>query len=81
MKRHPTKILPSMHPACTFSSSSAEADDSNWVFFLILEERIYTPGLEKSIDLLFHLFMHSLVACMCPDRGLNPEPWCIRMML
>ena len=27
-------------------------------------------------DLLFYLFMHSLVdSCMCPDRGLNPRPW------
>ena len=28
---------------------------------------------EKDIDLLFQLFMHSLVAsCMCPDQGSNP---------
>ena len=26
--------------------------------------------------------MHSLVAsCMCPDQRLNPQPWCIEMML
>ena len=31
---------------------------------------------ERDIDLLFHLFMHSLVdSWMCPDWGLNPQPW------
>ena len=29
--------------------------------------------------LLFHLFLHSLVAfLMFPDQGSNPQPWCIR---
>ena len=37
---------------------------------------------ERNIDLLFHLFMHSLViSCMCPDGGLNPDPWCSRTTL
>lgn len=27
------------------------------------------------LDLLFHLFMHSLFgSCMCPDQELNPQP-------
>ena len=30
---------------------------------------------ERERDLLFHLFLHSLVdSCMCPDQGLNPQP-------
>ena len=30
---------------------------------------------EGNID-LFHLFVHSLVdSYMCPDQGLNPQPW------
>ena len=37
---------------------------------------------ERERDLLFHLLMHSLVdSYMCPDQGLNPQPWCIRMTL
>ena len=37
---------------------------------------------ERDINLLFHLFMHSLVAsCMGPDPGSNLQPWFIRMML
>ena len=44
--------------------------------FLSLKER------KRNIDLLFHLFMHSLVdSGMCPDQGLNSQPWCIGMML
>ena len=28
---------------------------------------------ERHTDLLFHLFMHSLVdSCMCPDQGFEP---------
>ena len=34
---------------------------------------------ERNINLLFHLFLHSLVASfMCPDQGWNPQCWCIR---
>ena len=37
---------------------------------------------EKNTDLLFHLFMHSLVdSYMCPDQGSNPQPWYIGTML
>lgn len=32
----------------------------------------------ETLDLLFHLFTHSLVdSCMCSDWGLNPQPFCI----
>lgn len=28
------------------------------------------------IDLLLHIFMHSLIdSFMCPDLGWNPQPW------
>ena len=31
---------------------------------------------EREMDLLFHLFMHSLVvSCVCPNWGSNPQPW------
>ena len=37
---------------------------------------------KRNIDLLFHLFMPSLVAsCMSPDRASNPQPWSIRTIL
>ena len=33
---------------------------------------------ERNIDLLFCLFMHPLVdSYMCPDQGLNLQPWCM----
>ena len=41
---------------------------------LIFRER--RAGGKRNIDLLFHLFMHSLVAsCMCPDQGSNLQLW------
>ena len=37
---------------------------------------------QTEVDLLFHLFMHSLVAsCMCPGGRLSPRPWCIGTVL
>ena len=37
---------------------------------------------QRNIDLFFHLFMNSLVdSCMCPDLGLNLQPWHIQTML
>ena len=37
---------------------------------------------ERNNDLLFHLFMHSLVASyMYPDWRLNPQLWHTGMML
>ena len=37
---------------------------------------------ERNTDLLFYLFMYSLVdSCLCPEQGSNPQPWCIGMML
>ena len=51
-------------------------------YLLILEERGRQGGeregeRERNMD-LSHLFMHSPVdSYMCPDWGLNPQPWCI----
>ena len=37
---------------------------------------------ERNINLLFHLFMHSLVYfCMCPDWGSNLQLWHTGTML
>ena len=37
---------------------------------------------ERNADLLSHLFMHSPIASrMCPDWGLNLQPWCTGIML
>ena len=37
---------------------------------------------DRHTNLLLHLFMHSLVdSCMCPDQGLNLQPWLIGMTL
>ena len=37
---------------------------------------------ERSIDCLFHLFMHSLVdSYVCPDWEFYPQPWCIGTLL
>ena len=37
------------------------------------------PGRETNVDLLLHSLMHSLLdSCVCPDGGLNPQPWCIK---
>ena len=42
----------------------------------------FEMGRERNTDILIHLLMHSLVASyMCPDPGLNPKLWHIRMML
>ena len=33
-------------------------------------------GGKRNMDVLFHLFIHSLVdSCTCPDQGLNLQPW------
>ena len=48
-----------------------------YIYWLIWERE-----REIEINLLFHLFMYSLIdSCMCPDRGSNPQPWLIRTML
>ena len=48
-----------------------------YFLFIDLRERE-----ERNIDLLLHLFMHSLFdSSVFPDQGLNPQPWCIRTML
>ena len=53
-----------------------------YYLFLLIDFR--ERERKGNINLLFHLlvFMYFLVnSCMCPDRGLNPQPWCIGMML
>ena len=49
----------------------------NYIFYLfILNLLILESQRERDINLLFHLFMHSLVdSCTCPDRGRNTQPW------
>ena len=43
---------------------------------LIFREKKGEAGRERDIDLLFHVFMHSLVtSCVCPDQELHPQPW------
>ena len=45
---------------------------SCYFLFIHFRERV------RNIHLLFHLFMHSLIAsCMCPDWRSNPQPWLI----
>ena len=44
---------------------------------------VFIDGLvlerERNIDLLFHLFLHSLAdSCVCPEAGPNPHHWCMR---
>ncbi|XP_036921811.1 armadillo repeat-containing protein 7 isoform X2 [Sturnira hondurensis] len=40
-------------------------------------ENLVEFAIERDIDLLFHVFMHSLVASrMCPDWGSNSPPQC-----
>ena len=82
---HKNNCKPST-PPCIFlqilSSDSHSAIFLKFYVLIIERERKGEGGGEKHTDLLFHLFMHSLVnSCMCPDRGLNPQPWCMGMML
>ena len=53
-------------------------------FKLILEreEQERKKEIKRNIDLLFHLFMHSLAdSCTFPDQGLNLQLWGIGMIL
>ena len=44
-----------------------------------LKKSIWERDRERNVDLLFHFFMHSLVAsCICLDPRSNPQPWCNR---
>ena len=54
-----------------------------WFIFLQQERKREVGGQrEGSINVFFHLFMHSLVAsCVCLDQGWNPQPWHIRKTL
>lgn len=46
------------------------------MFLLILEKG---RKRERNVDLLLHLLMHSLAdSCLCPERGSNLRPWCVR---
>ena len=37
---------------------------------------------DRNFNLLFDLFIHSLVvSCMCPDQRSNSQPWHIQMMV
>ena len=50
------------------------------VFFLLIYR--LERERERNINLLFHLFMHSLVdSCRCPDQGWNLQHWHIETML
>ena len=54
----------------------------NFLFFQLIEFWRKRERDRENIDLLFHLFMYSSVdCCMCPDWGLNPQPWCLRQCL
>lgn len=33
------------------------------------------------MDLLFRLVMHALAASVCVLAGVEPHPWCLRMIL
>ena len=55
---------------------------NNFLKFIDSRGREGERKVERNIDLLFHLFMHWLVeSSMCPDLGLNPQPWCTGTML
>ena len=43
------------------------------LFFIFIDER------ERNIDLLFMCSL--VVSCVCPDQGLNLQPWPIERML
>ena len=48
-------------------------ESSIFIYFLLL---ILEGGRERTLDLLSHLFMHSLVdSRVCPEQGSNPRPW------
>ena len=47
-----------------------------------LKKHLKLTFREKNIDLLPHLYMHSLVdSCVCPDQGANLQAWHIGMRL
>ena len=51
----------------------------NWLILKIgrLNETEMDREWERNINLLFHLFMHSLIILYVPHWGLNPQPWCV----
>ena len=55
-----------------------------YLFLLILEreEGGGREERERGINMLFHLFMNSLVdSCMCPDWVSDSQPWHMGMTL
>ena len=43
---------------------------------------IFLREKEEENNVIFYSFMHSLIdSYMCPDWGLNMQPWCMGMML
>ena len=51
-------------------------------FFKLILKTERKDKRERGMDLLLHLSTHSSIdSCMCPERALNLQPWCIRTML
>lgn len=51
-------------------------DIGSFIFYGLTDWFWREEGKERDNDLLFSLFMHSLVdSHMCPDQRLNPKPW------
>ena len=66
------------HPSPHFLEREKEID----IYIERERERERGRERERNNDLLFHLCMHSLVdTCMCPDQGLNLQPWCVWTVL
>ena len=50
--------------------------------FMFIEILKIDLGDREKHYLWLHLFTYSLAdSCMCSDRGLNLQPWLVRMML
>ena len=52
------------------------------IVYLVEKEFFFVVKRERNINLLFHLFMHSLgdSYTWCPEQESNPQLCCIRMM-
>ena len=62
--------FPDLTAACNRTHGAAQA-----IYSLLLLLIFLRRERKKKHQLLFHLFMHALVAsCMCPDGRLNPHP-------
>ena len=56
---------------------SKDINSLKFFYWLIFRER----GGRETREGEKRCFVFPLDSCMCPDRGLNPRPWCIRTML